>query len=78
MMLRYESVFSLLESQNANDAVSRSLGISHFDDFGLYTAITEEPLVLIRVASSFLKNRNKCARFYPFTFYTSVKMFLGS
>lgn len=47
MMMRRESIFSLPESCNANDAGSKRLGNSHLDDKARYTVTREELLILI-------------------------------
>lgn len=52
------------------------MGISQFDDLGLYTTTTEELPSLIRVASNFMKNLNTPAPFHVPTIFTSAEAFL--
>lgn len=76
MMLTRESVLSLVLSLIPDNAWFKSLGISHLENIGLYTTTVEDIQIIIRVASSFVKNRYKPAPFHARTLYTSVKTFL--
>lgn len=77
MMLRHESLLSLVESLNSDDAVSKCLIISHSYDVGLYTATAETLQIISRAASTVLKDSTKPASFRATTFHTSTEMFLG-
>lgn len=52
---------------NGDDAGSKRLGISHFDNIGFYTATREKLPVFSRVASNFAKKPIK-----PATFHTAI------
>lgn len=76
MLLRRKSVFSLLESLNADDAVLHSLGSSHSNDIGLYTGTKEKLPLLKALKTRFMKSSIKPTSVPVITFYTSAKMFL--
>lgn len=58
MIFRFESILSLVGSWSAYIAGSKSLGISHLHDVGLYTATTKELLILFRASSNFVMISN--------------------
>lgn len=78
MMLRQESAPALAESQSADNAESKSMGIPHSDDAGMYTMTMEDQWILISAAGKFIKNPNKQAPFYAPTFYSGTKLFWKS
>lgn len=67
-MERHKSDLSLIESQNADDAGSKRLGISHLDQIELYRAIIGKLTILVRATSNFIKSPSKPALFHATTF----------
>lgn len=55
------------QSLNGDDAWSKSMGVYHSDDSGLYTAMTERLPFLLRAASNFAKILKNPAPFHAFT-----------
>lgn len=77
MILKHEGVLALVEASNDDDGWSKRLGTSHLDESFLYTEISEKLSILIRVASSFMKNPIKPAPFHASILYTDAKTFSG-
>lgn len=77
VILKHESVLSLVESVNVDGNWSNCLKLFHFDDTELYTVAIVELLILITAEKKILKNPNKPAPFQATTFHTSAKIFLG-
>lgn len=77
MMLGQDGILALVKSMNGDDPASKSVGVFHLDDNGLYSVTTEKLPILTRAASNFVKIPNKPARFHAPTLYTGTKMFFG-
>lgn len=75
-MLKHDCGLALRKSLNSDKSESKSLSISHSEDYELYTKNTEELQNPIKVASDFDEDLTEPARFHTLLSYTSVTTFL--
>lgn len=65
-----------MEVLNGDHAGSESLGISYLHNIAMYMPTMAEVPNLIRVASNFVKSKNKSAPFHLSNFYNGAKLFI--
>lgn len=78
MLLKCYVACDVVKKLNGDDWRSKSPSLSHFDDYALYAATTNELADLIRTASTFAKNQTTRAPLHASILYTSAKMSLRS
>lgn len=68
MILRHDGVFDIAENLNGDDGGSKSLGMFHFDGVDIYRVKTVKLLIVIILASNFVKRLIKLVLFHQSTF----------